>query len=263
MRLTQPLHLPAQTAPAADEALRRDWAETNLAGGSTHTILSTTHTDTDTTKAPVGGDVFKFVGGLWVPGRVAWGEVQSKPATFPPDTHGHANATTTADGFMASGDKGKLDGIEAGALNRVDTPLGVPAFSSYSVTSAGGTWIRLSPSAGIFAPRIDIPVLGPPPPGKAWYVDLSGTIRVTPDVACDAYIGAGLGTTFALDGSTMVGGSARGSSGHQFIPVAASYKIPDPTVANTITFTSMTFPGSTRTVQISPLPTAKTYLGPA
>ena len=89
-------------------------------GSGPHTILSATHTDTDTTKAPVGGDVFKFVGGLWVPGRVAWGEVQSKPATFPPDVHGHANATTTADGFMAGADKAKSDefvGVARGAFS--------------------------------------------------------------------------------------------------------------------------------------------------
>lgn len=45
----------------------------------------------------------------------AWSEVTSKPATFPPDEHGHAEATQSAAGFMSAQDKAKLDGVAAGA----------------------------------------------------------------------------------------------------------------------------------------------------
>ena len=45
----------------------------------------------------------------------AWSEVTNKPTEFPPSSHGHSAATTSTDGFMASTDKTKLNGIEASA----------------------------------------------------------------------------------------------------------------------------------------------------
>ena len=40
---------------------------------------------------------------------VAWGNVSGKPSTYAPSTHSHSTATTSANGFMSSTDKAKLD----------------------------------------------------------------------------------------------------------------------------------------------------------
>ena len=40
---------------------------------------------------------------------VAWANVSGKPSTFAPSTHSHSAATTSANGFMSSTDKAKLD----------------------------------------------------------------------------------------------------------------------------------------------------------
>jgi hypothetical protein len=42
---------------------------------------------------------------------VPWTGVSDKPLTFPPSAHTHGVATTSADGFMSSSDKTKLDGL--------------------------------------------------------------------------------------------------------------------------------------------------------
>ncbi|HVZ40624.1 MAG TPA: hypothetical protein VHI13_15195 [Candidatus Kapabacteria bacterium] len=42
-----------------------------------------------------------------------WSAITGRPATFPPDAHTHANATTGAAGFMSAADKAKLDGSAA------------------------------------------------------------------------------------------------------------------------------------------------------
>ena len=42
-------------------------------------------------------------------GSVAWANVSGKPSTFAPSTHSHSAATTSANGFMSSTDKAKLD----------------------------------------------------------------------------------------------------------------------------------------------------------
>ena len=48
-------------------------------------------------------------------GSVAWNNVTGKPSTFTPSGHSHSVATQSADGFMSSTDKKKLDGIAEGA----------------------------------------------------------------------------------------------------------------------------------------------------
>lgn len=42
-------------------------------------------------------------------GSVAWANVSGKPSTYAPSTHSHSAATTSANGFMSSTDKAKLD----------------------------------------------------------------------------------------------------------------------------------------------------------
>lgn len=53
-----------------------------------------------------------------------WDEIGSKPTTFTPSEHTHDVASSSADGFMDSADKVKLDGIESGAnKTTVDSSL--------------------------------------------------------------------------------------------------------------------------------------------
>lgn len=59
--------------------------------------------------------------------------ILNKPATFPPSTHTHGNATTSVAGFMSATDKTKLDGIASGAevnvqANWTETNAGSDAF---------------------------------------------------------------------------------------------------------------------------------------
>ena len=42
-------------------------------------------------------------------GSVAWANVSGKPSSFTPASHSHSAATATANGFMSSTDKAKLD----------------------------------------------------------------------------------------------------------------------------------------------------------
>lgn len=42
-------------------------------------------------------------------GSVAWANISGKPSTYAPSTHSHSAATTSANGFMSSTDKAKLD----------------------------------------------------------------------------------------------------------------------------------------------------------
>ena len=57
-----------------------------------------------------------------------WDNVQSKPSTFPPDTHDHSEATTDSSGFMSNTDKSKLDDVGSMANRDVtistDSPSG-------------------------------------------------------------------------------------------------------------------------------------------
>ena len=154
----------------------RDAFEEPSGGSGPHNILSATHTDTDTTKAPVGGDVFKFVGGVWVPGRVAWGEVQSKPATFPPDPHGHTNATTTADGFMAGADKGKLNALGG----NIGSFMAYQSVLQVDIPNATDTPINFQTETWDVSNAFANSAFTAPVNGKYWF---SGGTFITPAVA--------------------------------------------------------------------------------
>ena len=70
------------------------------------------------------GQWIGLVGGSGGGGSLAWEDVTGKPTTFPPSTHGHDNATTSAAGFMSAADKTKLDGIATAATaNATDADL--------------------------------------------------------------------------------------------------------------------------------------------
>ena len=96
---------------------------------STYTPASHTHTKSQITdfshthsKSEVGlgnvdntADANKNVNYANSAGSVAWNNVTGKPSTFTPSGHSHSVATQSADGFMSSTDKKKLDGIAEGA----------------------------------------------------------------------------------------------------------------------------------------------------
>ncbi len=82
-------------------------------------------------------------GGSSPGGSVAWADVTGKPATFPPDAHGHSDVVAAgASGFMSGSDKSKLDGIAPGAQVNVATDLAYTA-STRALTSSTGTDVTL------------------------------------------------------------------------------------------------------------------------
>lgn len=67
---------------------------------------------------------------------ISWSEIVSKPSTFPPSSHVHDVATTAQNGFMASADKLKLNGIETGANKYVLPTAGQNALGGVKTSSA-------------------------------------------------------------------------------------------------------------------------------
>lgn len=191
------------------------------------------------------------------------------PGDYAPGSHvgsrdGHplAGGAVGEQGMMHPDQVNKLAGIEAGAIKRPSRIAQAPTFTAYTLALASATWTRLE-SGGVYMPRLDLSALGAPPSGTKWMVEVMGAMRVTPDVATDVYIGAGLGTNFTLGGSSMISGFAAAKSGHAFIPVAAAYDVPDPTVTTTITFSIQVFPAASVTVQNAPLPSIRSFLAVA
>lgn len=84
-----------------------------------------------------------------------WSTITNKPTSFTPATHSHAAATTSANGFMSSTDKAKLDGIAPGAeVNQnafSNVKVGSTTISADSktdtLTLTAGNNITLTPDA--------------------------------------------------------------------------------------------------------------------
>lgn len=67
---------------------------------------------------------------------ITWSEIQGKPSTFAPSSHVHDVATTSANGFMSSADKTKLNGIATGANKYTLPTAGKNALGGVKTTSA-------------------------------------------------------------------------------------------------------------------------------
>lgn len=72
---------------------------------------------------------------------IKWSEITGKPSTFTPSTHSHSVATTSADGYMSSSDKTKLNSVQANANNYTLPTAGLSlggVKTNSTVTSSSG-----------------------------------------------------------------------------------------------------------------------------
>jgi trimeric autotransporter adhesin len=103
-------------------------------GSSVNGSANVTTANWGTARTLTIGSTGKSVNGS---GNVSWSLAEIGAAAT---NHGHANATTSASGFMSDTDKSKLDGIAAGAQVNVATNLTyTSAASSGTVNSSTGT----------------------------------------------------------------------------------------------------------------------------
>lgn len=100
----------------------------------------------------------------------SWDEINGKPATFPPSSHNHDNATSTKDGFMSSEDKTKLDGIATGANKYVHPSYTAKSSGLYKVTVDATGHV----SAASNVTKSDITALGIPGSDTNTWIALKG-----------------------------------------------------------------------------------------
>ena len=102
------------TQDIENKAVQSDWDETDT--------LDPAYIKNKPSSMPAS-DVYAWAKSTSKP-NYTWNEIKSKPSTFTPSEHDHDIATSSKNGFMASTDKTKLDGIATGA-NRttVDSAL--------------------------------------------------------------------------------------------------------------------------------------------
>jgi hypothetical protein len=183
-------------------------------------------------------------------------------AGFAPASHvgsrdGHPLATTTLDGFMVGADKAKLDGIEAGALNRPEQHAIAPNFTNYTLTLAANTWTRLFDGVN-YAPRIDFPVLGAPPSGTVWRVDVLAVMRISAPGASSMLLGVGFGEAWAMG---AVHGGVRAEVAAQVVtPIMARGLAPDPAAAFSVTAAIFASAAGGYLIITNPALTARAYL---
>jgi hypothetical protein len=184
------------------------------------------------------------------------------PGDYAPASHvdsrdGHPLATASLDGFQSGTDKAKLDGIEAGALKRPELHAIAPNFTNYTLTLATNTWTRLFDGVN-YAPRIDFPVLGAPPSGTAWRVDVLAVMRISAPGASSMLLGVGLGTAWAMG---AVHGGVRAEVAAQVVtPIMARGLVPDPLVAFSVTAAIFASAAGDYLIITNPALTARAYL---
>jgi hypothetical protein len=178
------------------------------------------------------------------------------PASHVNSRDGHPLATDTLDGFMAGVDKAKLDAIESGKAQRLAPS---PAYTAYDLTLAASTWTRMSPSAGVYEPHMDFPILGAAPTGTNWRYDVTGFLKITTPGATTLQLGVGVGGAWTMGGAQ--GGLYVSSGVSALIPISAvGFSVPDPTVAFTLTMAVWADLAGTYRITSLPRPTAKAYL---
>lgn len=260
--------LPSVANPAAEDAVRRDWIEANIAGGGSPEVIrdavapATPHSykvwiDTSTTPPTVR----EWTG-------TAWQTVQATPSAHNHDTlyaaashvgsrDGHPLATTTADGFMAGADKGKLAGIEAGAYKRPDRQHSAPGFTFYDIALSSSTWTLLQ-SGGIHLPEIAVAALGAPPSGTKWRLYVSGFLRVDPPQQVTCFVRTNIaGTTSGILGGTAI------LDGQNNLPLSGYIDPPNNTNAFAVRFElfSQSLAG-TYSIFSNPTPDVRAFLVP-
>lgn len=196
----------------------------------------------DAFEEPTGG------GGAHGPSHVSTG---SDPV---PDT-----VAGGASGLLSGTRATKLDGIETGALKRPETNYAAPQWANYNLAIVASTWTRLN-NGTINAPQISVPILGEPPAGTAWQVEVSGYLRFNSPGATNTFIG------FQFNNGTMGavhGGGQVPQSGGELKLLAGRLAPPSTTQAFTIDFAFFSTVAGTFTFIWNPFPMARVYLVPA
>lgn len=174
---------------------------------------------------------------------------------------GHPLATTTLDGFSSAADKTKLDGIEAGALNRPERIYNAATWTSYDQVFAANTWTFLNDGT-VNTPQISIPALGASPSGTKWKLQVFGAIRIlTGTTATTVYIGARIN---GVETQAVHGGSYVVASSQYLLPLATTLDPPADaaTVAFTVDFSLYSIAANTHRNIVNP-PQCRVFLVPA
>lgn len=106
-------------------------------------------------------------------------------------------------------------------------------YSNYSLTLTANTWTRLN-NGTAYAPEMTFGVLGTPPAGTQWRVDVLSSLRITPPGAGLILLGCGIGTAWTL-GATHGGLRAESANSVVAMVMAPALVVPDPTTAFTVT----------------------------
>lgn len=174
---------------------------------------------------------------------------------------GHPLSTASLNGLMSSADKSKLDGVEPGALKRPSRIFVAPNYATNPYTLAGvlaNTWTRMR-NGTVYDPRIEMPILGSPPPGTAWKMRVGSGQRLSPPVAGTVYFAAGVGTNWTLGSQPVLGTNYLDSTGAYTVVFDNLLDVPDPTVAFTLTF-ALFGPAGDYVIRASPFPYVEAFL---
>lgn len=163
--------------------------------------------------------------------------------------NGHPLATTTADGFIAGTDKGKLDTLVPPERSYV-----APNFTGYSRTFATG-W----QTTALANPKVTVPILGAAPTGFKWQMDISGGIRFKPSVNVSILISHafdGGGRSADIIGGNPLNANVQGGVGISILALTP----PTVTAAFTVEFYVWVNPADTMDVSNGPMPGIRCYL---
>lgn len=153
--------------------------------------------------------------------------------------HGHANATTSAAGFESAADKAKLNALST-VFRTWET------FSTFDQTFTANTWTKLN-NAGVDTPKVLLPILGAPPTGFRWLVQVIGSFYFVTAGAGSVLVGTRLDDAT----NTPVHGGAYSAGGGTPAVLNAFFRL-DPLVSHTFTFLYNGPGGSTRVFPASP-----------
>jgi hypothetical protein len=183
MRTNQPIYVPAQINPAADELLRRDWIEANIAGGGSPEVIRDSVAPAEPHSYKVWIDVSTTPPTVREWTGAAWQTVQADPSAHDHDTRyaaiahvgsrdGHplADGANSLAGLISGASQAKLDGLRYAVTRQNNT------YTGYTASLTAG-WNTLTD------PTIAMPVLDAAPAGTRWVLDVLGSLRVTPPAA--------------------------------------------------------------------------------
>lgn len=136
------------------------------------------------------------------------GDGRYAPASHVSSRSGHPTATATQQGFLAGGDKARLDGLTEGIVQQSYPALSFTNGVDYELATG---WTHIPD------PQWSIPPLGAPPSGTQWKIDAVISVRMRPNVRDAGYM-ISLGLNGHAQGN-IVGGASCFVSQQTLIPV--------------------------------------------